>query len=134
MVILQRHQGRHYLDLRKNRFDGDLGIVPLEFRRVRCCPLRVHWSPIRTYVPSNDSEHPPTPPPQKTQHRNQNKIQDTGTLKEADNARLASALAHEEQYGPPRYGQGGGYGAGQGGAGGGEDPRNQPLVKERQFY
>ena len=24
VLILQRHQGRHYLDLRKNRFDGDL--------------------------------------------------------------------------------------------------------------
>lgn len=33
VLILQRHQGRHYLDVRKNRFDGDLGIVPLEFQK-----------------------------------------------------------------------------------------------------
>jgi twinkle protein len=33
VVILQRHQGRHYLDVRKNRYDGDLGVVPLAFQK-----------------------------------------------------------------------------------------------------
>ena len=33
VIIIQRHGGKHYLDLRKNRFDGDLGVVPLEFER-----------------------------------------------------------------------------------------------------
>ncbi|TFJ87895.1 hypothetical protein NSK_001242 [Nannochloropsis salina CCMP1776] len=32
VVILQRHQGRHYLDVRKYRYDGDLGVVPLAFQ------------------------------------------------------------------------------------------------------
>ena len=33
VVILQRHQGCHYLDVRKNRYDGDLGVVPLAFQK-----------------------------------------------------------------------------------------------------
>lgn len=131
MIILQRHQGRHYVDLRKNRFDGDLGIVPLEFRKVRastCVYRGVH-------LPYN----PPTPQPNNPTHIflpypliNKQTQQDTGTLREVENARLAHALVHEEQHGPPRYGSGGA--GGYGGQGGGGDPRNQPLVKERQFY
>ena len=90
MLILQRHQGRHYLDLRKNRFDGDLGIVPLEF-------------------------HKPT-----------------GTLKEVENARLAT-LVHDEMVNGGGV-VGGGHGGGAVRYGGAGDPRNQPLVREKQFY
>ena len=32
-IIVQRHGGQHYLDIRKNRYDGDLGVVPLRFQK-----------------------------------------------------------------------------------------------------
>jgi hypothetical protein len=123
VVILQRHQGRHYLDLKKNRFDGDLGIVPLEFRRVRTTrkgekglregagmdvctailflppPSRLRLFLFPTGGRLTDRLANRAIVAYADAHTNTNTNtaqQDTGTLKEVENARLASTLVHEE--------------------------------------
>lgn len=56
VLILQRIRGQTKLDIRKNRFDGTLGSIPLVFDPQRCCLKEEKEEMMDPYMASIDLE------------------------------------------------------------------------------
>ena len=41
VLLLQKAEGRTWIDVKKNRYDGQLGSVELDFSHLRCCYFEI---------------------------------------------------------------------------------------------